>query len=222
MHHGRRTGALFVDFDGTIVDVDTTQIALDHFGDPGWPHIDEAFERNEISFEESLLREFSTLRAPPEVIIQDVSHFTTLRANFGQLVDYCKLNGPELTVVSGGLDFCIRHFLNQGNWLDFIQIYAPNTTFTGNGYSLSFPRLSYSFSTNFKDDLVRQVKRSGVRVAFAGNGFGDFPAAKESDLVFAIKGSRLAQLCTDEHVPHLEIEDFNEVIEVLKQWPRER
>ena len=55
--------ALFVDFDGTIVNTDTAQIALDRFGDPDWMRIDQALERGEVSFEESLRLEFATLAA---------------------------------------------------------------------------------------------------------------------------------------------------------------
>jgi len=80
--------ALFVDFDGTIVNTDTAQIALDRFGDPDWRRIDEALERGEVSFEESLRREFATLGAPPEVIIAEVGRVTAIRPNFSRLIEY--------------------------------------------------------------------------------------------------------------------------------------
>jgi 2-hydroxy-3-keto-5-methylthiopentenyl-1-phosphate phosphatase len=121
-----------------------------------------------------------------------------------------------LKVLSGGLDFCIRHFLDRDDWLKFLTVYAPESKFTGNGYSLTFPRLRSSSSTNFKDDLVRHEKGNGARVVFVGDGFGDLPAAKESDFAFAIKGSRLAELCRQLNVPHDEIDDFNEVIDALR------
>jgi 2-hydroxy-3-keto-5-methylthiopentenyl-1-phosphate phosphatase len=221
MRPERLTKALFVDFDGTIVDADSAQIALDHFGDPDWMLIDEAFERDEVSFEESLRREFATLKAPPETIINDLRRVVALRPNFDRLLDYCRRRHLPITVVSGGLDFFIRNFLDRDDWLAYIQIYAPTSTFIGNGYSVTFPRMLYSFSTNFKDDLVMQEKRNGTQVAFAGNGSGDFAAAKESDLVFAIKGSKLAELCSEQRVEHEEIEDFNQVIDALDRRFRE-
>jgi len=207
---------LFVDFDGTIMKSDTAQIALDRFGNPNWMRIDEALERGEVSFEDSLKLEFATLRAPPEAIIQEVSRKTGLRPNFDQLVEYCKANHLTLKVLSGGLDFCIRHFLKRDDWLKFLTIYAPESRFTGNGYSLAFPRLLTSSSTNFKDDLVRREKEDGTRVVFVADGFGDLPAAKESNFVFAIKGSRLAELCRQLNVPHDEIDDFNQIVDALR------
>jgi len=208
---------LFVDFDGTIVDTDTAQIALDRFGDPDWMRIDEALERGEVSFEESLRREFATLAAPPEAIIEEVGRFTSVRPNFDRLIEYCNHTNLPVTVVSGGLDFCIRHFLDRDDWLSFVKIYAPTSTFTGNGYTLTFPAAVVSRSTNFKDGLVIHEKRNGRRVFFVGNGFGDLDAAKESTFAFAITGSRLAELCKEQQVQHEEIEDFAQVVDVLIQ-----
>jgi 2-hydroxy-3-keto-5-methylthiopentenyl-1-phosphate phosphatase len=179
--------------------------------------IDEALERGEVSFEDSLRKQFATLRAPPETIIEEVSRGTALRPNFDCLVEYCKDSHLPLKVVSGGLDFCIRHFLDRDDWLKFIEIYAPTSKFTGNGYSLTFPRILSSSSTSFKDDLVRGEKENGACVVFIGNGFGDLSAAKEADLAFAIKGSRLAELCLEHSVPHKEIDDFNQVVDMLRR-----
>ena len=207
---------LFVDFDGTIMKADTAQIALDRFGDPNWMRIDEALERGEVSFEDSLRLEFATLRATPETIIQEVSRKTGLRPNFDRLVEYCKVNHLTLKILSGGLDFCIWHFLDNGDWLKSLTIFAPESKFTGNGYSLTFPKPLTPSSTNFKEDLVRHEKGNGTRAVFVGDGFGDLPAAKESNFAFAIKGSRLAELCRQLNVPHDEIDDFSQVVDALR------
>jgi HAD superfamily phosphoserine phosphatase-like hydrolase len=216
--HGETT--LFVDFDGTIVDADTAQIALDRFGDHNWKLIDEALERGEISFEESLRREFATLRAPPEVIIREVSRVTNFRPNFDKLIQYCRTNNLLITVVSGGLDFCIRHFLDRDEWMNSLKICAPTSRFTGNGYVLTFPTVSRDGAINFKDRLVMREKRNGKHVFFVGNGFGDLAAAKEASFAFAIKGSRLAELCREQSIRIEEIDDFSKVVDALDQRSR--
>ena len=213
-HNGGSGAALFMDFDGTILDVDTAQIALNRFGDPNWMRIEQALERGEVSFEESLKQEFATLKAPPKMIIEEVSRLATLRPNFDRLVEYCKRIHLPLKVVSGGLDFCIRHFLDRGDWLRFVTICAPESHFTGSGYTLSFPEVTER-STNFKDGLVRLEKANGRRVFFVGNGFGDLSAAKEATFTFAIRGSRLAELCQKQRVQHEEIDDFEQVVDAL-------
>ncbi len=203
------------DFDGTIVNVDTAQVALDLFADPKWKLIDEALEKGELSFEDSLQQQYAMIRVSQETILEQLDRVAVLRPNFGRLVEHCTSNNLPLVVASGGFDFCIRHFLNRDEWLKFIQIYAPTSRFTENGYALTFPKIISPSSINFKDDLVSQEKLKGKRVFFVGNGFGDYPAAKESDVAFAIKASRLAELCRDGNVPHKEIDDFQEVVDVL-------
>lgn len=209
------------DFDGTIVNVDTTEVVLDLNADPDWKRIDERLERGEVSFEDSLRQEFAMIRVPQEVILGQLDRVAALRPNFGRLVDYCMSNGMELKVASGGFDFCIQHFLNQDEWLKFIQIHAPKSRFTENGYTLTFPEKITPPSVNFKDDLVRREKMKGKRVFFVGNGFGDYPAAREADFAFAIKTSRLAELCREGNVPHKEIDDFQEVVDALSVRLRE-
>jgi HAD superfamily phosphoserine phosphatase-like hydrolase len=211
------SAALFVDFDGTIVDKDTAEVALDRFGDPDWMRIEEALERGEISFEESLRQEFAKLGARPEAIIAEVARVTSLRPNFDRLIDYCRRTEIPLTVVSGGLDFCIHHFLDRDDWLSFVRVYAPASHFTGSGYTVTFPGVVGDASTNFKDDLVRREKTSGKRVFFVGNGFGDLPAAKEATFAFAIRGSKLAELCREQQVQYEEIDNFAPVVDRLSK-----
>jgi HAD superfamily phosphoserine phosphatase-like hydrolase len=212
--------ALFLDFDGTIVDTDTAQIALDRFGDRDWMRIDQALERGQVAFEESLRQEFATLRAPPDAIIEEVDRHTSVRPNFHRLIEFCRSSNLPLTVVSGGLDFCIRHFLDRDEWLRFVKIYAPTSYFTGSGYALTFPAVG-DRTSNFKDGLVRRERKNGTRVCFVGNGFGDFSAAKEATFAFAIKGSRLAELCREHKVQHEEIDDFAQLVDALSQRFRE-
>ena len=213
--HGFAEAIVVSDFDGTIVDVDTAQVAMNLFADPEWKRIEEALERGEISFEDSLRREYAMIKAPRDTILEQLDRVTVLRPNFARLVDYCMSNNLQLIVASGGFDFCIQHFLNRDGWLKFIQIYAAKSQFTENGYALTFPEMITPPSINFKDDLVRREKMKGKRVFFVGNGLSDYPAAKESDLAFAIKASRLAELCRSGNVSHREIDDFQEVVDTL-------
>ena len=53
-------------------------------------------------------------------------------------------------------------------------------------------------------------------MVYIGNGLGDYPAARAADLSFAIKGSRLAEMCKRGGVACKEITDFQEVVESLR------
>jgi 2,3-diketo-5-methylthio-1-phosphopentane phosphatase len=209
---------VLTDFDGTMVTIDTAQYVLDKFADRSWRIIDEQVERGELTFEESLAREFAMLKVPESMMLSALDPVTHFRPNFDKLVQYCKELGFPITVVSGGLDFSIRHFLEQKSWLGSLEIYCPKAQRTENGIIISFPNRFDQNSTNFKDDLVRYHKDKGKKVVYVGNGSGDYPAAKIADLPLAIKGSRLAQLCRKGHVACTEITDFQEVVESIGAW----
>ena len=203
------------DFDETIVTIDTAEFALQRFADPSWKRIELQFESGEISFEESLRREFEMINAPEKAILDELDRVAVLRPNFDRLIEYCKKERLPLIVVSGGLEFCIRHFLGRNDWLKFVEIHAPKSKFTGKGYEVTMPKLFGGASINFKDNFVRHHKEQGKRIFYIGDGLGDFPAAREADFSFAIKGSKLAEACRKGNVPHAEIIDFQEIIDAI-------
>jgi 2,3-diketo-5-methylthio-1-phosphopentane phosphatase len=203
------------DFDGTIVDVDTCVLILDKFGDPDWRRIDDQYERGELTLQDAIQREFSTIRADEQLILRDLAKAVHIRPNFGRLVDHCKNRRIPLIIVSAGLDFVIQHYLQQNGWEDFITVHAPKPHGKADASRYAFPVKHYPDSINFKHDLVRQYTRNGHRVLFVGNGLADFHAAKAADQAFAIKGSRLAQMLSAEGLRHETLDDFNDVIEAI-------
>jgi 2-hydroxy-3-keto-5-methylthiopentenyl-1-phosphate phosphatase len=204
------------DFDGTIVTIDTAEYVLDKFVKEDWRAIDVQLERGEITFEESLEREFAMLKVPEKAMLEALEPVTYFRPNFEMMVRYCKENHFPLIVVSGGLEFSLRHFLGLRGWLGDLEIYGPKAQCTGDGVSVTFPDLFDQASTNFKDDLVKYYRNQGQKVVYVGNGFGDFPAAKIADLAFAIEGSRLAELCKMGGISFREITDFQDVVDSIR------
>ena len=206
------------DFDGTIINIDAAQRTLELFASPQWRIIEKQFETGEVSFEESLQREYELIEASPDKILRTLDPITVLRPNFEKLIEYCKSKNASLIVVSGGLDFYIQHFLARRNLLNFITLCAPRTERTAKGYNVVLPKKFDLASINFKADLVKFHKNKGQEVFFVGNGLGDFPAARESQYTFAIKESRLAELCKQTTILWEEVEDFQQVIDTLSNF----
>jgi len=206
------------DFDGTIVDIDTAEYLLDVFGEKDWRRIDRELEKGEIDFEESLVEEFAMLKVPKKLMIDALGPVTHFRPNFEKVVEYCVENRFPLIVATGGLEFAVRHFLDRDDWLHNIRIHGPKAECTGDGVKLTFPELIAQGSENFKDDIVKQEKTMGNRVAYVGNGFADYPSVKIADLAFAIKDSRLAKLCRVNGVRCREMTDFQEVVDSIRGY----
>ncbi len=204
------------DFDGTIVSIDTAEFVLAKFAQGDWKLVEEQFESWKITFEECMRRQFSMIKILERIILQELDQIASPRPHFEELVHYCSARRFPVIVVSGGLDFWIRHFLEQRGLLELVEVHAPKAKCTSDGITLTFPKLLDEKSSNFKDDLVRYYKRQGSKVLYIGNGLADYPAAKNADFSFAIRGSKLAQHCKKGRVPHKEINDFREVIEVIE------
>jgi len=204
------------DFDGTIVDVEMSDFILSKFAEGDWKIFDEQLERGEITLEECVQRQFAMVRVPEAVIIKELDKVASFRPNFGKLVDYCSARKIPLVVVSGGLDFVIRHFLELKGWSESVEVYAGEARYTNGSIKFDFPKLLDRRSANFKDDLVRRYRGKDRAVAYIGDGISDYQAAKNADLSFVVKGSKLARYCRREGIPHMEFVDFQEVVDTLK------
>ena len=67
-------------------------------------------------------------------------------------------------------------------------------------------------------ELEKFLRRQALlhqEVAYIGDGLADYHAARNADFSFAIKGSKLAELLKRDGIPHKEISDFQEVVEII-------
>ena len=206
---------LLSDFDGTIVDVDTGSAALSKFADGDWETIEKQVALEQITFEESLRREFSMIAAPELTIVNEMDAVAIVRPHFAEMVNYCRQMQIPFIITSGGLDFVIRHFMSKKRVDDYVRVYAPKAECRPDGIQLDFPKLHDPTSYSFKDDLVAHYQRSGHRVAYIGDGHADYYALRKADYAFAMKGSPSAQRCRKEKIKFEEIADFQAVLDVL-------
>jgi 2-hydroxy-3-keto-5-methylthiopentenyl-1-phosphate phosphatase len=188
---------------------------LESYATEDWKIYDKQFERGEISLEECLRKQFSTVIVPEAVILQDLKHELSIRSSFPELIRICETNNIPAVIVSAGLEFVIKHVLKENGWIDYVQVYAPLAQLSSEGIKLSMPSLHYKNSVNFKDDQVEYHRRQGKQVLYVGDGIADFYAAKRANFPFAIKNSKLAEHLTQKNIPHQEIDDFRAVTETV-------
>jgi len=205
------------DFDGTITTIDTAEWVLARFAHGDWRLFDRKFQKGEITLEECLNSQFSLVRASKKQILQELNDLVAFRQNFKKLAEYCKENYIPLLIVSAGLSFIIKHFLELNNCSDLVEVCAAKSSFTDEGIKLVFPTLLNKTSENIKDDVLRHYKSRNQEVIYVGDGLADYAAAKLADYTFAIEGSRLAKLCEKHGIPFRTITDFQEVIEAIQE-----
>jgi len=206
---------LLSDFDGTIVDVDTGSAALSKFAAGDWEKIEKQYTLEQITFEESLRRQFSMIAAPELAIVKEMDAVAVVRPYFAEMVNYCRQMRVPFIITSGGLDFLIRHVMSKKGVDDYVRVYAPKAECRPEGIRLDFPKLHDPDSYSFKDDLVLHYQRDGHRVAYIGDGHADYYALKKADYAFAMKDSPSAQRCRRDEIKFEEIVDFQAVLDVL-------
>jgi 2-hydroxy-3-keto-5-methylthiopentenyl-1-phosphate phosphatase len=143
-------------------------------------------------------------------ILRHLQEIVSFRDGFIDFVDICLKNNFSFIVISGGLDFVIRHFLNiQG--LGSIKVISGKTNIRDNGIEFEFPSKRFDDSADFKADFVRYHKKLGFKVVYIGDGLSDFQAVREADVVFVVKGSRLADWCREQNIAYNEFTSFGEI-----------
>jgi 2-hydroxy-3-keto-5-methylthiopentenyl-1-phosphate phosphatase len=208
---------VLTDFDGTIANFDMAELVLARFAKGEWKIYGEQLERGEIALEECVNRQFSTVSTSRDTIIELLDRTASFRPGFSSLVGYCHSRKIPLIVVSAGLDFVIKHFMELKGW-DELEVYAAKATIKKNSIDLTFPRLIEKGSINFKDDIVMHYRNLGKRVAYIGDGLSDYHAIEVADLAFVVKGSKVAGHCRDDGINCHEFKDFDEVVMVLNNF----
>jgi HAD superfamily phosphoserine phosphatase-like hydrolase len=200
------------DFDGTIVKWDLAERTLRKFGRPGWEHFDDLLRADEINVQECITRQYAMIAASSRTEIADyIDQFCEFRPGFDVLLNECRDRGIDFTIVSAGLDFCIKHAFRKAG-IELPRLICPKSTFTPNeGFRLVFPQPHLPASKDFKEDFVTYRQLQGYDVIYIGDGMGDFYGAAKADRVFAIKGSTLDKVCMDRKIPRESIETFDPV-----------
>lgn len=207
---------VLVDFDGTVVHIDTAAFVLERFARGEWKAFDEQLERGVITLEECMRNQFLLVKASEMEILRELDQVVALRPNFEKLVASCNRQRIPIAIVSAGLDFCLRHILSQNGLTKGIEFVTPRAQCAPNGMKFtSFPKLRYPESHNFKDDLVKYYKQRGSRVVFVGDALIDYYAARNADTAFAVHGSELAEACERDGVPYVGLTDFSDVVRNL-------
>jgi 2,3-diketo-5-methylthio-1-phosphopentane phosphatase len=210
---------VFVDFDGTIAPVDTTDLLLERFAAASWREIEDDWKAGRIGSRECLVRQIDLVRASEAEMDAFVAGIE-IDSGFPQFARLCRRLGHSVMIVSDGLDRTIEAVL--GRYGLELPFYANRLQWQGGDrWRLSFPHarsdcqaLSGNCKCNFTDGEPRQLR------IVVGDGRSDFCVAGRADLVLA-KGALLDH-CRASNIPHLAFADFDEASLQLAGWLEHR
>ena len=182
---------IFSDFDGTIAQLDVTDVILDRLADPGWRGIEEEWVQGRIGSRECLRRQMALVRASSndlDALIDSVP------------VDPCfegfhrctRELGVPFYVVSDGFDYVVRRVLRNcgvnGELLNGSHLFSSSMRIEGSRVVVDFPHWPAPCvhgCATCKPEVIRQVRRHHSPVIFIGDGLSDRFAVEQADIVFA-------------------------------------
>jgi 2-hydroxy-3-keto-5-methylthiopentenyl-1-phosphate phosphatase len=206
---------VFVDFDGTIASLDTTDLLLERFAAPAWRGIEDDWKAGRIGSRECLVRQIDLVRATPAELDDFIADIE-IDPGFPAFVDLCIDQGHDVTVVSDGLDRTIETVLKRHD-LD-LPFYANHLEWRGaDRWRLRFPHARSdceALSGNCKCQFTESA-RFDLRMV-VGDGRSDFCIARRADLVLA--KSALLPHCVAAGLPVRAFETFQQATDLLAGW----
>jgi HAD superfamily phosphoserine phosphatase-like hydrolase len=133
------------------------------------------------------------VRGRAEEILGFAREVGALRPGFDALLARARAGGWRVVLASGGFDFYIEHLL--GERLREMTVFCNRGTLGDGGVRVDFPWLS-RFGCPLcgvcKGRVCDEERAAGRRVIFAGDGTSDRCVLGRADVVYAVRGSRLA------------------------------
>lgn len=215
---GAKERIIFCDFDGTITMNDNIVAIIRHFNPPGWEKIVDDVIAERKSIRRGVGEMFRLL---PSSLKDEMTAYATaqavIRDGFAELLRFCKYEGIEFYVTSGGIDFFVYPILEKFD-IPRDHIYCNGSDFSGERVEITWPHPCGEPCTNdcgmCKTTIMRRFPPERYERIVIGDSVTDFEAAKLADVVFA--RSHLIEKCRTLDVPYTPFETFHDVIDALE------
>jgi 2,3-diketo-5-methylthio-1-phosphopentane phosphatase len=202
------------DFDGTLTVDDVTTYVWDKYLRYDWrAELLPPTYAGTWTPLQMIARGYAEIPVAPDELLVEVRTAVRMRPGIEALAGFCRARGWPFVVASHGLSFYIEALLPTP-----VPVSAFVGTFSGAGYEVSLPAgFTLAAGEDFKSRVVADLaaRHPGHPTVYLGDGRLDLAAAERCDRVFAVAGSRLAQLFRDSGREVTEIDQLHEVIAAL-------
>jgi 2,3-diketo-5-methylthio-1-phosphopentane phosphatase len=203
---------VFVDFDGTITDVDTFDALVRAVaGDAAWDAIDGPLLAGELTLREALERQAAAVRLSRAETLEFMLTHARVDPAFAPFVAAVRAHGGAIRVVSSGIATVIHDALARAGIE--IDVIANDVDFAPAGWTMTF--VDPSDNGHDKAAHVRAARERGDRTVYIGDGISDFLAAVEADERYAKTGRALEAYCRERNIPCTSFTSFAEIERAL-------
>jgi len=203
---------VFVDFDGTITDVDTFDALVRAVaGDDAWNAIDVPLLAGEITLREALARQSAVVRLSRADTLAFMEAHTIVDPAFGLFVNAVRAHGGSIRVVSSGVATVIHDALARNGVA--VDVLANDVDFAPGGWTMTF--VDASDNGHDKAVHVLAARARGSHTVYIGDGISDFAAAVEADERYAKAGRALETYCRERGIACTSFTSFAEIQQQL-------
>ncbi len=208
-------GAVVVDFDGTVIQPDGSQVLLSGFAPELWESIRRRHRAGKIGMRQFLIEGAEGLPCDRERLTRYVLDNTSLARGFREFLEYCRSVGLEVVLCTDGFGFYVEDVLKWYG-LPRLEVFRNQTTFD-QSVRLEFPHAhpTCRLCGTCKRQVVEGLRRRAGPVAFVGDGRNDVYGAAASDVVFG-KGA-LSEVARGLGIKVIEWTDFLDVVQHLQR-----
>ena len=208
--------AVLSDFDGTITTSDVAEDLLARFAPKEWEEIERLHRARLLGTREVMARQFALVHAGREELVEYARRNATMDPGVPAFLRFCRGRGIPFEIVSEGLDFYLHELIKQ--WGLDVPVRTNRAVFEEGRIRIEHPFAdpSCNLCGTCKLDRVFELRVSGHRVVYIGDGDSDLCPAVEADTVFAKR--RLAELCETEGIAYRRFESFSEIEREMKGW----
>ena len=211
---------IFSDFDGTITERDVIVMIMEKFASSEWIKIkDKILYERSITLKEGVEKLFNLIESSYKVeIIDYVKKHAKIRKGFKEFIDFCKIEGVEFNVVSGGLDFFVCAVLED--YRNKIKIFCNNGNFNSKNIGIDYKYLPKNCNLCgdcgcCKIEIMERYPKDKFLWVVIGDSLTDLAPSKVADIVFA--RSDLIKYLKQENIPYIPFQNFYEVKDQLVQ-----
>ncbi len=203
---------VFVDFDGTITDIDTFDaLVRDEVGDEVWDAVDAELAGGQRILRDVLAFQASRITKSHAEALAFVEANATVDPAFAPFVRTARARGADVRVVSSGVEPIIRSTLARAGIE--VPIRANDVDFAPHGWTIDF--IDESANGHDKAAAVRAARAAGHHTVYIGDGISDYDAAHEADRCFAKAGRALESYCRARGLACTSFESFAEIESAL-------
>lgn len=209
--------AIFCDFDGTITERDMIITIMEKFGAPGWEKTKDQILGQDITIQSGVGQMFAGIPSSNrDAVAAYAQEVAVVREGFAEFLTFCKEQGIDFWVTSGGIDFFVLPLLEPFQIEN--PIYCNGSSFSGETIEILWPHACDEHCDNgcgmCKPSVLRKFPDEALFKVVIGDSITDLQAAKQADFVLA--RSFLLKKCEELELPHASFATFYDCIAVLK------